>query len=103
MAGDPVRAGGPHGGPRQHGEMGRPQPATATEPAAPALCPWDGKDTRLPRRLAGGVLGTSPTGRLRRQGRAYGVSTTGRMTRFHGGGSDPGHAPDQNKNEADRS
>ncbi len=27
----------------------------------------------------------------------------GRMTRFHRGGSDPGHAPDQNKNEADRS
>jgi hypothetical protein len=25
------------------------------------------------------------------------------MTRFHDGGSDPGHAPDQNKNEADRS
>ena len=41
--------------------------------AAPALCPDDGKDTRLPRRLAGGVLGTSPTGRLRRQRRAYSV------------------------------
>jgi hypothetical protein len=27
----------------------------------------------------------------------------GRMTRFHRGRSDPGHAPDQNKNEADRS
>jgi hypothetical protein len=25
------------------------------------------------------------------------------MTRFHGGGSGPGHAPNQNKNEADRS
>ena len=42
LAGDPVHPGGADGGPRQHGEMGRPEPATATEPAAAALRQDDG-------------------------------------------------------------
>jgi hypothetical protein len=35
--------------------------------------------------------------------RGFGRDWTGRMTRFQSGRAEPGHAPAQNKNEADRS
>ena len=79
------------------------EPATAAEPITTALRESDGAGARVSRWPTRGVLGAASAGRLRREGRYHSVRTTGRMTRFQRGGSVPGHAPAQNKNEADRS
>jgi transposase len=64
LAGDLVHPGGSHSGQRQHGEVGRPAPATAVEPAANALRQNNRSGASVSGWPIGGVLGAPPVGRL---------------------------------------
>ena len=103
LAGDPVHPGGTDGRQRQHGEVAPAEPATAAVPTAAALREGDGAGARVSGWPAGGLLGATSAGRLRRRRHHHSSGATGRMTRFQRGRSVPGHAPAQSKNEADRS